>query len=154
MAAATVTCPMLRRIRSSSVRMRATTGSAEIDIATATKAANVNRDAASPKNGVSGITRPSPKPRPIGTTRLPIETAAAFLPSRRSSARSVSKPVSTSSSATPTHAIARIGALPSTLPGNSHSAWSGRNRPKRDGPISRPAPSSPTTAGWPARLKR
>ncbi len=146
-AEAMVSWPTSRRIRRMSARILAMTGRAEMLIATPRNSAKEVRSAWSPQNA-SGISHPNPKPRTSGTTRLPVDNPTSGRPSRRSSPRSVSNPVTTSSSAIPSHATARINALLTSPPGKIQAAASGASRPKTDGPRMTPAASSPITGGW------
>ncbi len=108
--------------------------------------ANTGRVDPCPKNS-SGRAKPTASPPAKGTTRLPVPTSAAARPKRRISWRSVSKPVTTSSSATPIHPTATMAAP--DIGSSGRNQWNplGQTLPKTEGPRSRPAASSPITAG-------
>ena len=103
MPAATVICPKSRRIRPSSLRILATTASEDTLSANATNNAKLTRSAPSAKK-MSGNAYPTASPPMSGRIKLPVVTNAAGRPSLRIRSRSVSNPVTTNSSATPTHA--------------------------------------------------
>lgn len=100
---ATVIWPMLRRISPMSISTRATTGSADTASATAMNSAKTSRESGVPRNS-SGSASPRPNPSASGSSRLPVDDSNAGRPRLASSFRSVSKPVTTMSSATPIQA--------------------------------------------------
>src|SRR4051794_129076 len=150
MPTAMVTWPKLRRMKPSSSRIFAITGSDEIDSATAMKRTNAVEVPWPPRKSC-GITRPVPRPTRNGSASPPMATAVAGRPSLRTIFRSVSKPVRTSRNATPTQPSALIGAAPSLPCGTNTCAAPGHSLASTDGPSSTPASSSPTTGGCPIR---
>src|SRR4051794_10693467 len=150
MPTAMVTWPKLRRMKPSSSRIFAITGSDEIDSATAMKRTNAVEVPWPPRKSC-GITRPVPRPTTNGSASPPMATAVAGRPSLRTIFRSVSKPVRTSRNATPPQPIALIGAAPSLSCGTNTCAAPGHSLASTDGPSSTPASSSPTTGGCPIR---
>jgi len=151
MPAAKVSWPKLRRIRPISPRILAITGSDEIDNAVAMKSAKTSRLVSSPRNA-AGMNQPTARPAAMGTRSEPAETAVAADPSRRIKPRSVSKPVATRRRSTPIQPTVNSMAVWASSSGKSHPVMSGEIRPRIDGPRTRPAASSPTTAGWPIRF--
>ena len=75
----------------------------------------------------------------------------AARPRRRTRSRSVSKPVTTSSSPTPTHATPWSRPCWTGSGGKSHAWASGQSAPNTELESSRPDPSAPITGGWPRR---
>ena len=150
MPAATVIWPKSRRISPSSLRILATTANEDTLIARATKRVKVSLSASSPKN-MDGNSSPTTMPPISGTTRLPAVTKRAGRPSLAMRPRSVSNPVTTNSSATPTQLTARRASVSSPW-GRNHSKPDSHTTPNTDGPSTRPAISAPTTEGNPTLL--
>ncbi len=150
MPAAIVSWPKLRRVRPSSLRIFAMTGSDEMLSAVARNSANTVRCPSSPRN-CPGSRYAVPRPNANGTTTLPAETSTAARPSCRMSPRSVSNPVSASSMRMPTQPITSSIAELAASGGNSQCAPSGHSEPRTVGPSSTPAKISPITLGCPIR---
>ena len=125
MPTATVIWPKSRRMSPRSERILATTASADTLTARATNSRNVLRVASGPRNS-PGISQPTMLPAPAGTSMLPTATSTAGRPSLAIRPRSVSKPASTSSSATPIQLTVSSAAACSPPAGRNHSNCSGQ----------------------------
>ncbi len=149
MPAASVICPKFRRSMLSSDRILPITASDEMLIAVAMNNTNTSRPGPRSPRKRSGMATPTPRPTAKGNSRLPAATDVAARRNRRIRLRSVSKPVTISSRSTPIHPTASRAPFSSRSSGRNHSNPDGHTRPNRLGPSTRPAPSSPMTAGWP-----
>jgi len=98
--------------------------------------------------GVVALLHDAPDHRHLRGPRMSL---AAARRTRRTSARSVSMPVSSSSISTPSCATALIIAFCVGSGGNSMCSAAGQSAPRTEGPSSRPPTSWPITAGWPMR---
>ena len=99
----------------------------------------------------SGSSAPSAKPQMKGSATPAAATAIAERPTRRTSRRSVSMPVSSSRRRMPSCETASSMPFCSAVGGNSACCRCGEMRPSSEGPSSSPPRSWPITAGWPNR---
>ena len=150
MAVEMMICPTLRRMKFISRTTTATIFTEEIDSAVPRNSEAINRVSGC-GNRLSGRNCPSKKPHMKGTTMPAIEIAIAGLPTLLTSRRSVSIPVSNSRSRMPNWATPSMRAFCSAEAGKIASWADGQIHPKKDGPSSNPARSSPITDGWPIR---
>ena len=149
-AAAMITEPVRVRKRSRSIRMRAITGIAEIDIAVARNRANTGRPTAV-GTSASGNTIPSANPAANGRVKPPIQlpiTAARAL--ARIPSRASRPPISTSIT-TPVHEKTSRRARWVGSAGKRASNAFGAIQPSSEGPSMMPNTSSPTCSGMPIR---
>ena len=132
-AVATMIWPTLRRMKFISRTTTATIFTEEID-----SAVPRNSEATSRASGcgsrLSGRNSPSAKPQMKGTTMPATEIAIAALPTLRTSLRSVSMPVSSSSSRMPNCAMPSISAFCSGAGGKIACCASGHTQPNSEGP--------------------
>lgn len=149
-AAATMTWPMVRRRKPTSRTTIATILTEEIDSATPRNKVVIKRLPGS-GNIVSGSHSPSAKPQMNGKTMPQSEMLNAARRERRTTDRSVSIPVSNSSSNIPSCATASIIAFCSAFDGNKACWPAGQRAPRTEGPSRIPAINWPMTAGWPMR---
>ena len=138
MAEARITWPTTRRTKFISRTTIATILTDAIESAVPRNSDVINRFCGS-GNMPSGSISPSTKPQTKGMTMPISEANNEARPVCRTSLRSVSIPVSKSSSRIPNCEIASIIAFCSGVFGKSACRRSGRSRPNRDGPRIRPA---------------
>ncbi len=145
-----MTCPRSRRTKFISWTTVATILMDEIDSATPRKSAITSRCCVC---GIKSSGRKNPRttPQANGMATPVSETLIAGRPTVRMSLRSVSIPVSSKSSNTPTCAMPSSIALWAASDANSACCSCGSRKPKKEGPSRMPAASCPTTAGWPRR---
>ncbi len=149
-AEATMIWPRSRRMKFISRTTIATIFTEEIDSAVPRKS-EVTKRASGLGRIESGSISPSAKPQMNGTATPVAETVIAARPTRFTSRRSVSMPVSSSSIRMPSCDTASIMLFCSAAFGNNACCASGQMRPSTDGPSRRPPMSCPITAGWPIR---
>ena len=142
--------PMSRRMKFISRTTMATILIEEIDSAVARKSA-VTRRACGLGRIASGSISPSAKPQMNGSTTPAAATVIAARPTRRTSRRSVSMPVSSSNIRMPSCETASSMLFCAAVCGKSACCKSGQIRPNTEGPSSSPPSSCPMTAGWPIR---
>ena len=146
-----MTTPMLRLVRSRSIRILAITGIAEMVIAVARNNAKSRRLELSVRNS-AGVNKPSARP-PANGMNMPIsDEVSAERPRWRNSRTSVSRPVSSNKSTMPIHATTSSRWTCSGSGGKIAANPLGHSQPSSDGPSNRPAISSPITAGCPMRF--
>ena len=151
MADARIIWPTLRRIKFISRITVATIFTEAIDKAVPRNSEVINRLLGS-GNMESGKTWPSATPHANGTTMPAREAIADAAPVRRTSLRSVSIPVSSSSISTPNWETASSIAFCSLAAGKMACCHSGSSAPSREGPSTRPAMSWPITPGCLKRI--
>ena len=145
-AEATMIWPRSRRMKFISRTTIATIFTEEIDSAVPRNSAVTSR-ASGFGNNESGSNSPSAKPQTNGTAMPAAATVTAARPTRFTSCRSVSIPVSSSSIRMPSCDTASIMLFCSGVPGNSACCAAGQIRPSTDGPSKIPPMSCPITAG-------
>ena len=145
-AEATMIWPRSRRMKFISRTTMATIFTEEIDSAVPRKIA-VTRRASGFGNSASGSISPSAKPQMNGSATPAAATVTAARPTRFTSCKSVSMPVSSSSIKMPSCETALIMLFCSAALGNSACCAAGQIRPSTDGPSKSPPMSCPITAG-------
>ena len=146
----TMIWPRLRRVKFISRTIAATILIEEIDSAVPRNNAVSSRLSASGRSD-SGISSPSARPQANGTATPVSEMLMAARPTFCTSLRSVSIPVSSSSSRMPNCDMASIIAFWSGDAGKIACCRSGQRAPRIDGPSRIPASNCPITEGWPIR---
>src|SRR5262245_8144939 len=150
-AEATMICPRLRRVKPISRTIAATILIEEIDNAVP-RNSEVSRRPSECGRSHSGSSWPSVKPQMKGTATPVTEMLSAALPTVRTSLRSVSIPVSNSSSRMPNCEMPSSIAFCSGVRGKRACCRSGHSAPSTDGPSMMPPSNIPMTEGWPTRF--
>ena len=150
MAEARITWPTRRRMKFISRITVATIFTEAIDSAVPRNSDVISRFAGS-GSMASGSASPSATPHRNGTTMPAMEAENEARPLSRTSLRSVSMPVSSSSTRMPNCATASSIAFCSLAAGNRACWKSGKRAPSSEGPSTRPAINWPITAGCPKR---
>ena len=145
-----ISWPTVRRMKFISRTTIATIFTEEIDSAVP-RNNDVIRRCSGCGSMLAGSNSPSAKPQTKGTAMPVSDTLRAVLRDLRTTDKSVSRPVSSSSIRMPSWETASIIAFCSRSGGKMACCRSGNNAPSTEGPSRTPAISCPITAGWPIR---